>query len=227
MIETSRLSIKSGGGTLAERTYQALRDGIALGRLLPGERITERSLAADLGVSPTPIREAMRRLEQERLIERTGPKTVRISRPTKETLRELAYAEAVLRGLAARFAATKLTDAEIAELERLVSTMAAAYSSDDAVAALPVADRFNEIIQQASRNDIIASLAANITAFGPTRRQHALTEMVRHDRATLHKRLEDHRNILAALKAKDADRAEALVRQHVLDATEYFMNLGG
>jgi DNA-binding GntR family transcriptional regulator len=223
----SRLSSQSGGGTLADRTYQALRDGIALGRLLPGERITERALAADLGVSPTPVREAMRRLEQERLIERTGPKTVRVSRPTSETLRELAYAEAVVRGVAARFAAKKLTGAEIAELEELISAMAVAFSADDAVTALPFANRFNEIIQQACRNDIITSLAANITAFGPGRRQHALTEMVRHDQATLRRRLDDHRNILAALKARDADQAEALMRQHVLDATEYFMNFGG
>lgn len=220
---TSQLSIKPGDGTLAERTYQALRDGIALGRLLPGERITERSLATDLGVSPTPVREAMRRLEQERLIERTGPKTVRVSQLSSEVLRELAYTEAVLRGVAARFASTKLTDDELTELEQLVSAIAVACESGDAMAVLPVAARFDEIIQQASRNDVIASLAANITAFGPTRRQRAITEMVRHDRTTLHKRLLDHREILAALKARDADQAEALVRQHVLDATEYFI----
>ena len=223
----SELWLNSGDGTLAERTYQALRDGIALGRLLPGERITERALAADLGVSPTPVREAMRRLEQECLIERTGPKTVRVSQLSSEVLRELAYTEAVLRGVAARFACTKLTDAEITELEHLIAMMATACESDDVMAALPVAARFNQIIQEGSRNYVVSSLAANVTAFGPTRRQRALFEMARHDRATLRKRLADHQNILSALKVRDADLVEALVRQHVLEATEYFMKFGG
>src|SRR5258708_12772549 len=60
--------------SLAERAYRALREQIATGGLAAGERVTERGLALRLGVSPTPVREALRRLEQERLIERAGPR---------------------------------------------------------------------------------------------------------------------------------------------------------
>ncbi|TFI40414.1 GntR family transcriptional regulator [Rhodococcus sp. 1R11] len=223
---TSQLSLARSGGTVAERTYQALRDGIELGRLLPGERITERAVAADLGVSPTPVREAIRRLEQERLIERTSPRMVRVSQPSPEVLRELAYTEAALRGVAARFAASKITDDEIIELESLVETMETAYRTGDSLGVLPAAARFDVIVEQASGNDIVASLAANITAFGPNRRQRAITEMINHDTSAIESRLSDHRDILDALRAKDPDRAEMLMKQHILTATRYFIELG-
>ncbi|MGW5340874.1 GntR family transcriptional regulator [Rhodococcus pyridinivorans] len=210
-------------GTLAERTYQALRDGIELGRLLPGERITERALASSLGVSATPVREAIRRLEQERLVERTGPRTVRVSQPTTETLRELAYTEACLRAIAARFATAKISDSEVDQLQQLVDRMEKAAALGETQVVLRLASEFDQTLQDASRNEVIAALAANVTAFGPSRRWRAVNQIVQHDPSTMKKRMDDHRAILDALRDKDADRVEHTVRQHILSATDYFI----
>lgn len=220
-----KLPVVQAGDTLAERTYQALRDGIELGRLLPGERITERALASTLGVSATPVREAIRRLEQERLLERTGPRTVRVSQPTTETLRELAYTEATLRAIAARFATSKISDLELDKLQQLVEQMGKAAAAGETRSVLQLASEFDEILQEASRNDVVAALAANVTAFGPTRRWRAINQIVQHDPCTMERRMDDHRAILDALRARDPDKVEHIVRQHILAATDYFMTV--
>jgi DNA-binding GntR family transcriptional regulator len=71
----------STGPTLADQAYRALRDEIISGRLKPGERLTERHLATRLGVSPTPIREALQRLEHEHLIQRTDTRRILVAEP--------------------------------------------------------------------------------------------------------------------------------------------------
>src|SRR5258708_3048941 len=77
--------------SVGERGYGALGEQIATGGLAPGERITERGLGVQLGVSATPIREALRRLEQERLVERVAARQLRIAAHSDQTSRELIY----------------------------------------------------------------------------------------------------------------------------------------
>src|SRR5262245_29621181 len=104
------------GDTLADRAYRALRDAIASGGLESGQKITERGLAEQLAMSPTPVREAIRRLEQDGLLERTGPRSVRVS-PIRETaIQDLAEVEVSLRGMVARFAARHATPEQLDDL---------------------------------------------------------------------------------------------------------------
>src|SRR5260370_69014 len=88
--------------SLAEQAYQAIREGIATGLFQAGERVTERGLATRLNVSATPVREALRRLEQEGLIERVSARQLRIVHPAACTLPQLPPAGSALRTLAAR-----------------------------------------------------------------------------------------------------------------------------
>src|ERR1700722_6279752 len=96
---------------LAGQAYRGSREGIATGLFSAGERVTERGLAARLNVSATPVREALRRLEQEGLIERVSARQLRVVDHSSGTLRELLLAGAVLRALEARFATCKITEA--------------------------------------------------------------------------------------------------------------------
>src|SRR5882724_8942574 len=122
-MDQPNISVLERAESLGSRAYQALRQQIAVGGLAPGERVTERGLAARLGVSATPIREALRRLEQERLIERSGPRAITIAAHPEATLRELMYAETVIRAAAARFATAKITDRTLDEMQSLVDTL--------------------------------------------------------------------------------------------------------
>jgi DNA-binding GntR family transcriptional regulator len=107
------------GPALSDRAYTALREAITDGRYLPGARLTERALAANLGISPTPAHEALRRLEYERLIERDAVRTIRVADPSTSQLYDLTLIEAALRGVAARLAARN------AHLVDMIATAAA------------------------------------------------------------------------------------------------------
>src|SRR5579859_5522896 len=110
--------------SLAEQAYRVIREGIATGLFSAGERVTERGLAARLNVSPTPVRVALRRLEQEGLIERVSARQLRVVDHSTGTLRELLLTGAALRGLEARFATHKITDAALDRMESLVEAQA-------------------------------------------------------------------------------------------------------
>src|SRR5258705_6333570 len=95
--------------TLADRAYQQVRAAIATGELAPGQKVTERGMAERLHISPTPVREAIRRLELDGLIERIGPRTVLVAAIRAAAIDDLADVEVGLRGLVARFAARHAT----------------------------------------------------------------------------------------------------------------------
>src|SRR6266849_8899282 len=116
--------------SLAEQAYQAIREGIATGLFSAGERVTERGLAARLNVSATPVREALRRLEQEGLIERVSARQLRVVDHSSGTLRELLLAGAVLRALEARFATHKITEAALDRMAAIVEAQSSEQGID-------------------------------------------------------------------------------------------------
>src|SRR5258708_3144778 len=109
---TSPLKAIAPTAALADQAFQAIRDAITAGRLAAGEAVTERSLAEFLNVSPTPVREALRQLEHEGLIERRG-RDRRVAKQAETAYAEMALIQAALRGVAARIAAEPATDEEI------------------------------------------------------------------------------------------------------------------
>src|ERR1700730_13284547 len=104
---------RTTGPPLSDQAYRALREEITTGELKPGQRVTERALAQHLGVSPTPVREALQRLGRERVIGRDAVRCLRVAEPSVAKLYELSPIEVALRGVAARLAAERATDQEI------------------------------------------------------------------------------------------------------------------
>jgi DNA-binding GntR family transcriptional regulator len=198
--------------SLGNRAYQALRQQIAVGGLAPGERVTERGLAARLGVSATPVREALRRLEQERLIDRSGPRVVTIAAHSQDTIRELMYAETVIRAAAARFATVKITEKVLDEMQSLVDTLES---------GMDTADPGTQLILAAAGNEIVAGLVDSVSVFGWQIRLRAVQAMHADDPAVGRNRIRAHRDILAALRVRDAARVETLMRTHLTTALDY------
>jgi DNA-binding GntR family transcriptional regulator len=207
--------------SLGYRAYRALRQQIAVGGLAPGERVTERGLAARLGVSATPVREALRRLEQERLIERSGARAVTIAAHPEDTIRELMYAETVIRAAAARFATAKITAETLDEMQALVDTLERDLATADPETQLTLARRFDDLLLAAAGNDIVAGLVDSVSLFGWQIRLRAIQAMHTDDPAVGHNRIRAHRDILAALRARDAVRVETLMRTHLTTALDY------
>ncbi|MFC5952584.1 GntR family transcriptional regulator [Pseudonocardia lutea] len=198
--------------SLAERAYQQIRESIASGALAPGQKVTERNLAFLLGVSPTPVREALRRLEQEHLIERLSTRSLAVAKHSTETMQELLYAESLLRGALARFATEKITDEAIEELARIVEELGGEESIADVEVAQQIADRFDAVLRHAAGNASLDSLASSAGVFSRARRIRAIEHRSPEEREA---RLQLHREIVAALRARDADRVERLTREQV------------
>jgi DNA-binding GntR family transcriptional regulator len=157
------------GPSLADQAYEALRDDITTGRLSADTRITERWLAQRLGVSPTPVREALTRLEHEHLIERGDGNAIRVAEPSLGRLHELSLIEAALRGVAARIAAVAASDRELARLSALcdeVETIGRTFATDAKVQerVLRLTRDFHLLVDQASHNPTLVKMIATATA---------------------------------------------------------------
>ncbi|MGX6448072.1 GntR family transcriptional regulator [Patulibacter sp. S7RM1-6] len=217
--------------TLADQAYEALREAIVAGELSRGEKITERGLALRLQVSPTPVREALRRLEQDRLIERTGPRSVRVADFDDADLVEVSAVEDTLRGLAARMAATKATpeqlDAMRAALEAAEAEVARNRGGgpmtpeETAAAAERVFEHtreFHRLLDEASNSELVLHLLKMVEAFDVAQRRDILRRQLASGEApALDARFTEHREIFEAVAAGDEALAEELVLRHGRD----------
>ncbi|PQP23522.1 GntR family transcriptional regulator [Rhodococcus opacus] len=216
--------------TLADQAYSTLRAAIVAGELKQGAKLTDRGLADSLAVSPTPIREAIRRLEQDRLVERTGPRSVRVAIYSHDERAEIAQAADSLKAVLARIAATKITEAELDDLaqcleaadterEFLYNQIAEQGRTAEVVRAsaaklIALLREFHATINRASRNDILLHVLHTVEAFGVDTRQKALQEQIARDGSGPQGRYHQHRQILEALRAHDPDRVESLMLAH-------------
>jgi len=216
------------GPTLSNQAYLSLREGIMTGKLLPGERLTERSLASLLGISATPVREALRLLEHERLIERDEVRTIRVADPSLRHLYELTLAEAALRSVAARLAAERATASEVQTLLSLCDEAeklaADAHVHGQAADVLRITRRFHQLIDASSHSESLVTMIATATAFDFAFRAKWSTTVHRTSES-LRVSLGEHRAIAEAIAANDASTAERLTRDHVLQRATAFLDV--
>lgn len=208
--------------SLADQAYQSIREGIATGLFEAGERVTERGLAARLDVSPTPVREALRRLEQDGLVERVSPRELRVVEHSPGTLRELLLTGAVLRALEARFATGKITDAALDRMEALVDALAADHDRVDANDLRIMAREFDMEIEKAAGNPTLRGLIQSLSIVGQERRNRYIQSMRVHTEIG-ERRLQGHRDILAALRSRDPDAVEQAFRRHATTFVELLL----
>jgi DNA-binding GntR family transcriptional regulator len=207
----------AAGPRLADQAYRALRGEIISGRLKPGQRLTERHLAERLQVSPTPVREALQRLEHEHLITRTDTRRIQVAEPSTTRLYELTLIEAALRGAGARLAAENATDEELLVIERAHAQFTTLTASPER--ALAAARRLHELIDAASHSETLITMIATATAFDWKFRLETITEIFGPNPKSALDRHHEHGQIVEALRARDGERAEELMRRHVLGAT--------
>ena len=213
----------TGGETRADLAYRALREAIASGALRPGQKVTERGLAERLEVSPTPVREALRRLEQDGLIQRTGPRTVVVAEIAERAIDDLAEVEIGLRGLVARFAARYATpdqlealDAVLDAADDLLILIVTRHRNGENVdryvtALLDRMQEFNEAVNACAANPVLVRLLEQSRVFSqPERRARILEQIASGDSFGLD-RYSSHRALVHALREGDSATAERLV----------------
>lgn len=220
------------GATLAEQAYESIRAAILSGELPAGEKITERGLAAMLSVSLTPVREAIRRLEQEHLIERRGARGTVVFEPSPAADDEFVLMEAALRALAVRFAAAKADPGLVARLERrlavaddlrekMVAALAAegAYPDDLAGLILIELREFHADLEGACGNAVLLRMLGTVNAFSFRQRAAILRRRVTSGEFR-EERYFQHHQLLDAVRRGDADEAERLMLAHARGAAD-------
>jgi DNA-binding GntR family transcriptional regulator len=193
-----------------------VRAQIVTGALEAGARLMEPLLAENLGVSRTPVREALRRLGQEGLVRRNPRDLGRyVNGLGPDEIRKVLGVRAVLEGYAARLAAERATEDELAVLGATHERAARVVDDGDIDQLVELNTQFHDGIIAASRAPHCAAL---IDALRDRILQYRFA-FLRNDRLR-HKSFLEHRAILTALQARDADRAELLVRRHVAQIAE-------
>ncbi|WP_319518569.1 GntR family transcriptional regulator [uncultured Martelella sp.] len=202
---------------LRDHVHQSLRMAIISGRFEKGVRLNERRLAEDLGVSTTPVKEALRQLAAEGLIE-VRPRRGLIVCFDRAFAEEMIMARAALESTIAALAAARITDAQRQKLREVVVDMEKATKGANADLLVELNTVFHNVIHDASRSVHMTHLVDLQMFYDKSARR------VIHDDASERARaLEEHRQIAAAIIDGDPEQAEQAMRNHVRRSGEHYM----
>jgi DNA-binding GntR family transcriptional regulator len=195
---------------LRDHVQEALRKAIISGRFRSGDKLNERLLAAELGVSTTPVKEALQRLQIDGLV-RIEPRRGAYVRFNAEQAEQMMLARAALEGMIAREAARRASDDDLAGLDHHVAEMDHATEAGAVEQLIVLNERFHDAIQVASGCAYLVSLLDGQRMYDHSARIALLGDPAERKRA-----LREHRAIARALADRDADRAEAAMRDHII-----------
>jgi DNA-binding GntR family transcriptional regulator len=201
--------------TQADDGYSWLRDGIVTGRFMPSERLVEADLAQALGVSRAHVRALLARLEQEGLVERQPNRGARVRLVPLDEAVELLEARAALESLAAHHAALRATPADVDALRALLDDMRGHLDRGDLLAYSAINAELHRKLLDISRHGIAHKLVDLVRAQLVRYQYRTVLAMGR-----MNQSMEEHRSIIEAVGAHQAEAAEAAMRMHLLHAVE-------
>ncbi|MGU3539552.1 GntR family transcriptional regulator [Methylobacterium sp. A54F] len=195
---------------LHEKATRHLRELILTGALPPGQDLVEADLSAALGISRTPVREALKLLAVEGLVELRPNRSARVPDLRAEGIAQLFEAMAGLERIAAELAAARITEAELARLQALQIEMEGYHRATDLAPYFAINQQIHRMIVAASRNAPLQDAHESLYGRAELVRRRALRTPERWDESVA-----EHRAIFEALAARDAARAGALLSDHV------------
>ncbi|HPU78479.1 MAG TPA: GntR family transcriptional regulator [Thermosynergistes sp.] len=196
-----------------EAAFEKIKEAIIKGHFKPGEKLVEQTLAQEMGVSRTPVREAIRRLEAEGFVVSIPRKGVVVSRADKEEIVQLYSIRAELEGLAARWAIENADEDDMRKLDEAISRMEETAASGDLDGVVQSNALFHDAIAQASKSRILCTLLKTLQDNIQRFRFQSLHLPGRPVAA-----LAEHKEIVAAIKEKKAEEADRLLKEHLQNA---------
>ncbi len=204
--------------SLAEQVFDRLETDILSGKYQPGDILTELKLVSDLGVSRTPIREALRRLDQEHIIEITQ-KGILVLGVSQKDLEDILEIRMRIEGLAAYMAAQNITDEQLEELHETIDLQEFYIPKKDAERINGMDSKFHLLIYRFSGSvplyDTLMPLHKKVLKY----RRASVENEVRSAYS-----YQEHRAIYEAIAAHDPELAEARMRAHIANAKEFIRN---
>ncbi len=204
---------------LRELVFTTLRQAILKGELQPGERLMEIQLAEKMGVSRTPIREAIRKLANEGLVTMIPRKGAIVAGISEKMLRDVLQVRMTLEKMAYECAFGNITDEDIEQMRRAEAEFEEAVENGDLVGIAEADERFHFIIYSAANNDklkeILTSLKENMYRY---RMEYAKNRDARHEL------IEEHRAIMQTFADRDAENGLRYVERHIANQESAVLN---
>lgn len=204
---------------LRELVFESLREAIILGRLKPGERLMEVQLAEEMGVSRTPVREAIRKLELDGFVVMVPRKGAYVAGITIKDIVDVFEVRAALEGMAAGLAAERITDEELDQLERALVQIGEFQTGDNINAVVQGDTEFHSLIYQGSRNQCLVQIITHLQEQIQRFRMTSLSQPGRSKYA-----LDEHKKIVEAISDRNVELAQSLAREHIENAEQSLLN---
>src|SRR6056297_1383377 len=204
---------------LREVVFEVVRKSIILGKMEPGERLMETQLAEQLGVSRTPVREAIRKLELEGLVVMVPRRGAYVASMSVKDISETFEIRAALEGLAASLAVEKITPDELESMEVNVLKMSQYIEEKNIEMIVETDEKFHDILISAGRNQKLSQM---ISLLREQIKRFRLASLSKDNRQSLV--LGEHRQILEAIADRDQTRAQLLVEEHIANSEDSLLN---
>lgn len=202
-----------GYDLLSKKVYFILKKEIIKGSFKPGDKVLEGRIAEQMGISRTPVREAIRELAAEGFVTLSPNQGVVVRSVSAESIREVLQIHSVLEGLAARLSCEVINEEDLKELENYVNKMEKLTNKKDLSTYSEVDLRFHELIVNICRNKRLMQMRKNISDQAQRYRISSLRIPRR-----LKESLKEHRKILEAFKTKDPKKADSMSQKHIQNA---------
>lgn len=204
---------------LRDVVFNTLRQAIITGEFAPGERLMEISLANRLGVSRTPVREAIRKLELEGLVIMIPRKGAQVARITEKNLRDVIEIRTVLEEFAAVLACERIDQADLHDLRQAHEDFIRSVENGDILDIVDKDETFHDTIFRATNNDRLISIINNLREQFYRYRMEYVKDI--RQRSNL---VEEHRELLDAISSRDSIKAKELMKTHLLNQQQEVIN---
>ena len=201
--------------SLREHVFQRIREDILNGKYQKDEELKEVSLGRELGVSRTPVREALRQLELEGLVKIIPNKGAFVTGISEKDVHDIYVIRSLLEGLCVRWTTENITSEQIDELEEILLLASFHLKKGNADQITELDGKFHHVLYEASQSRILEHVLSDF---------HKYVQMARNQSVKIENRAEkslnEHTAILNAIKSGDKDEAEALANKHILHVME-------
>ncbi|MDP4153118.1 MAG: GntR family transcriptional regulator [Bacillota bacterium] len=206
--------------SLRMQVFKEIEMAILNGTFSPGDSLTEIKLSEQLGVSRTPVRDALHQLELEGLVKNIPNKGAVVVGVSEKDIEDIYTIRMHIEGLAARWAAQNITDEEIGELREIVELQEFYVSREDPLQVWQLDGKFHELLYESSRSRPLKQTLSQFHHYIQKAREVSIKTANRAEIA-----VKEHRDILTAIAEHDGERAEELTREHIISAKNNLLRI--
>lgn len=201
---------------LRDVVFNTLRDAILTGKLVPGERLMENQLAEKLGVSRTPVREALRMLELENLVELVPRKGAQVLDMSEKDIINILEVRSALEGLATSVACKKMTKEDLQQLKNMEVDFEKAVAENDVEHFVDIDEDFHDLIFAATENDKLINIFRNLRI----QLYRYRMAQAKNNETSMSTIVAHHRSIIRAIENHDAEEGASIAQGHIKYQTE-------